>query len=149
MTPSGFSENSILTRQPSKIMLGFLVGTHLLALASLYLSDLEPGLSGFLSLAIVCHGYHVYRQSCLLLGRDVVKRLLRRNDLWFLLLADGRQVAAELVGDMVVLEWFVSLQFRHDKKVYPLVLWNDSANQDELRHLRVWLRLHAGQQLAW
>ena len=149
MRQGGFTEHGILTRQPSRIMGRYLLATHLLALVSLYLSGLNPGLIGFLSLAIVCHGVHVYRQSYLLVGSDVVRQVLHKNSRWFLVMADGRQIAADLTGDIIVLEWFVSLQFRHGSKAYPVVLWKDSANQDELRHLRVWLRLHGRQQLAY
>lgn len=150
MRQQGFSEQIDLTLVQSRMMLGFLVITHLLASLSLCLSGLNTTLVVFLNLAILCHGHQACIHYYFLATNDSVRQVWRKNGNWFVTLGDGREVAVNLVGEIIVLEWFVALRFRHDggDVTYRLVLWRDSADADELRHLRVWLRLHVGHTVA-
>jgi len=60
---------------------------------------------------------------------------------WFLQCED-KEIAAELCGEQLVLPWLIVLNFKElsSRKKHSLTLWLDSADKEELRKLRVFLK---------
>jgi len=146
----GFSEENNLHIRSSRLMLGFILATHALAVASIFLTGLSAAMMAFTSLAVLCHGYHVFSEYYLLQTGDSVRHIRLSNTTCLLTLKNSREVEVSLIGEVVVLEWIVCLKFSDSiqGKSYTAVLFSDAADADEFRRLRVWLRLHAQHEVA-
>jgi hypothetical protein len=127
--------------EPSRIMLGFLISIHLVAMIALWQADLQLLMSAALTLAILCYGVYSYSRFYRLTHARSVRTLRLEGTNWQLEMSDARQLQVSLVNEMVIFSWFIAVQFKeiHSSKKYPVALFRDSADKDEQRRLRVWL----------
>lgn len=123
--------------KPSRIARHLHGGVAVLAILALWCSALPWWLNTIMTLLLAAAArWRWQRDTCLL-----VSGLACREGTWLLRGASG-ELRAELVGEQVVLPWLVVLQWRdlQGNKPVSLSLWPDSAVQDDLRRLRVFLR---------
>jgi len=130
---------------PSRYHCILLTVVHLLALAALPLSGMEPWLVAALGLAVAASLAWSLRRYGLLKDPRSVIRLVWRDGHWSLGLASGDVVAASLDSNLVVLSWLVVLHFRDERgNRYPVTLFPDSTAPDGLRRLRVMMKYGGG-----
>ena len=124
-------------------MLGFIIVSHLLALISVWVSALNPLMQGSLSLALFCSGYYAVKRYYLLGSTESISAIYRFGNQWKLVFYGGRSVEVTLFNELYITSWFISVRFHEHKRRrnHAVALFYDSADQNELRKLRVWLTL--------
>lgn len=132
---------SFIALKPSRIARNLHVVLALLALLALCLSGVESIWKVLLTLLLLWAAVWQWRRD----QSVPVKGLSCKSGRWYLLI-DDREYQGELCGEQRVLSWWVMLQWREDamqkktQKKKVLVLWPDSADPEDLRRLRVFLR---------
>jgi hypothetical protein len=135
-----------LQLRPSKILLCFVVISHLLAGFAVWLSAVNVGLAVFLSLAVILHGIHCRQTYCLGTWPHGIAGCVLRNEEWYLQYQGAERVTeirADLCDGFRLTSRFVSVRFKEVEsgRCHDLALFSDSADPDQLRRLRVWLGL--------
>jgi len=139
---------------PSRRLCLFILSTHCLAAAVIWLSRLDPWLCLFGDLLILLGYYRARRQHCtvgervLCYGRQVVDESVQeqqdREQLGWSLCgpeqgAQGQSV--ELCSPVLIWSWLIVLQLRNGLgQRFSLALLADNTRADEVRRLRVLLR---------
>ena len=127
-----------LQLQPSRSLLVFLAGGHILAGVAVCLLPLPALMRTGL---VVLLGLLFLRQwhAC---SRNLPALLLRRDSQLELIAADGEPVVVEVGDDTVAWPWLVVLHLRTEAgRRSALVLFPDGlAGDDAHRRLRLWLR---------
>lgn len=127
-----------LNLEPSRILAGYTVLGHLLALSVLFYPMTIP-VSARLLIAIAVVLSFVYHWRT----REPVAALRApiKDDLWLLQLKNGDEVDARLYGEYTVTTWLIVLRFRIvDGGRVTVVILSDSGEGDEIRRMRVYLR---------
>ncbi|MEA3277511.1 MAG: protein YgfX [Pseudomonadota bacterium] len=134
----------------SRRLAGFVLVTHAAALTSVALLPVAWYVR--LTLALTVLGSLAYQSAVHLIRTApwAVREALRESDgTWTLILASGARVDANLSPSTLVTTGLVVLNFRCGGwRLRSLVLLPDALNENELRRLRVRLRLSGSQQAA-
>jgi len=133
---------SFIALKPSRIARNLHVVLALLALLALCLSGVGSIWKVLLALLLLWAALWQWRRD----QSVPVKGLSCKSGRWCFLIND-REYQGELCGEQRVLSWWVMLQWREDtmqkktmQKKKVLALWPDSADPEDLRRLRVFLR---------
>lgn len=129
-------ELAYISLKPSRIARYLHLTVTLLALFALVSSGLLWWLKIILAGLLVVSGWQWWRDRCM-----PVQAIACADGQWRVWTSCG-ETHVELTLAPLVLSWLVVLQWRapHNGKRYGLALWPDSAHQDDLRKLRVFLR---------
>lgn len=124
-----------VTLKPSRMAFYLAVAAVLLAVLAVWLS----GINVLVKLLLVCLLLWViaYHQ-----GVPPVTVGCTNGQWWLLDQGSGHRIPVERCGDLCVLAWLVVMQYRRSDngKTFVLALWPDSADREDLRRLRVFLR---------
>lgn len=128
-----------LSPTPSKTLMLVTLVAGLLSLMGIGLSNLHWPLAAALTFAVlVSCSFHIL---CLLgkIGSSI-RQVQYFGEGWWISLADGRTLKADLAGPIVVLPYLVRLGFRVGNERFDWVVLASSLSQTEHRRLRVTLR---------
>ena len=129
-----------LSLSPSRRLLYFILLTHALAGAAIWLSRLDAFVCFLVDLG-VCVGAVLALRQHWLVGERV---LVLREDGWELEVG-GKARAVVLCEPVLLWSWMVVLRVRPvGGWVIPLVILADNCCAEERRRLRVWLRTKGG-----
>ena len=127
----------VLNLRPSRRLAAYTLLGHMLAISVLFYPMSIPLLSRLMiALAVVVSFIYHWRT------REQVRALRApiKDDLWWLQLQDGSEVAARLSGEYAVVFWIIVLRFKTmDKRKLTVVILGDSGDNEEIRRLRVYL----------
>ncbi len=125
----------------SYLLLTLILGLHFGAVLFLLLIDWPPLFLLLIAVLLVASTYWQVRHHCLRQSASAIQRLGFDSGGWWLECNDGRH-CADLLGDTVVTGFVVILNFRVAMpwRRRSIVLFNDAAESEELRLLRVFLR---------
>jgi hypothetical protein len=131
-------EFSIISLKPSRIALYLQAGVLVLAWIALALSGLSWIFKSGLILLLLLTGFHCLRQQ-----RSAMISSMGYGQQQDWVMRNQKKVAVDLQGEQLVLPWLVVIQWREKEsgKKGALALWPDSARKDDLRRLKVFLRL--------
>lgn len=146
MLPNKFEMPLDLEINPSRTSLALLLCFLFLALISvLFLNGLEYLFRLLLTVIHFFFAFHFLK----VFYKPVVKKLVidANNDM-YLIFNNQQRRAVVLTGECIVSSYIVFLQFKSPgkRKVYRLVLFNDSVNSEGLRRLKVRLRFITGTE---
>jgi len=133
-------EFSVISLKSSRIALCLQMGALLLALAALCLSGLSWILKLWLSLLLLLiGGYEIRKQRVAV----ITSMGYGQQQGW--MMVGEKKIAMDLYGEQLVLPWLVVIQWKEKEsgKKGALALWADSAHKEDLRRLRVFLRVGA------
>lgn len=147
----------ILHLKPSIQLMGLVTTAHLVAAIGVICSGLELALKLALLLAFCLYFFICIRRFVLLLAPESIRELRWTEDHISLRLADGRVVDVEVKGEMLVTFFVTVVNFKvlnlevvnlkgvnfkaaRARDRFPLILFNDSGDQDLIRRFRVWCR---------
>lgn len=124
-----------ITLKPSRGAFYLAIAAALLAVLAVWLSGLDALVKSLLTALLVWVIAHRQAGPPVTLGCT--------NGQWWLLdQGCHHRVPVERRGDLCVLAWLVVMKYRRSDngKTLVLALWPDSADSEELRRLRVFLR---------
>lgn len=131
----------IITLKPSCISLRLHLGILLLALASVLLC----GLSWLIKIPLVlCFSGRLFPVR----NHFRVVKMGFEQGHWWAIVDNGEMIGnkmkIQLIGEQLVLPWLVVMNIRVEdsRQKHSFVLWRDTADKDDLRRLRVFLRYH-------
>lgn len=142
----------ILHLKPSIQLMGLVTTSHLVAVIGVICSGLELALKLALLLTFCLYFFICVRRFVLLRAPESIRELRWTEDHMSLSLADGRIVDVEVKGEMLVTSLVIVLNFKvvnfevvdfktsRARDRFPLILFNDSGDQDLIRRFRVWCR---------
>lgn len=131
-------EFSVISLKRSRIAT-FLQGMVLvLALVAIGLSGLAGTLKLWLALLLLLTGLHYTRQQ-----QNIMMSRIGYGQQQAWVMIGQEKIAVDLQGEQLVLPWLVVIQWKEKEsgKKGALALWPDSAANDDLRRLRVFLRV--------
>lgn len=130
-------ELSVISLKPSRIAIYLQGIVWILAMVAIVISGFSWLLKSSLILLLLTAFYQVNTQrkimiSCISFGQQQ----------GWIIMRDKKKFVVELQGEQLVLPWLVVLQWREkeSRQQGALALWPDSAQKDDLRRLRVFLR---------
>jgi len=131
-------EFSVISFKPSRITMYVQASALVLALAALALSGLSWVLKSWLTLLLLLTGFHYTRKQ-----RNVMISRMGYGQQQGWVMVGEKKIAMDLSGEQLVLPWLVVIQWKEKEsgKKGALSLWPDSASEEELRRLRVFLRV--------
>ena len=127
-----------LNLKPSRALAAYTILGHLVAIAALFYPMSIP-VSARLVIAVAVLISLVYHWRT----REPVTALRApiKDDLWLLQTRDGNDVYARLTGEYTVTTLLMVIRFKClDRRKLTVVILPDSAAQDEIRRMRVYLR---------
>jgi len=128
--------------RPSNRLVVYLVSIHAITGASCVATPVPSYLKVVLLIAVVASLVHGLRRHALLLSSKSVTALtLGRDGVWSLALGDGRLLEATLRPGALIHPRLMVLGFRCEQWGTSVVLAGDNADRDQVRRLRVRLRL--------
>ncbi|MBI1194532.1 MAG: hypothetical protein GC138_01615 [Gammaproteobacteria bacterium] len=135
-----WTRQSIRVR-PSRALAAYLILIHGVAAVGIVASPLSVSLAFASYLLLGASLVLGLRRVLLLSPGAVVGLTCDRNGGWSLALADGRVFVAKLKPGALIHPRLMVLNFRGPRRGFNVVLIDDNADQDEVRRLRVRLRL--------
>jgi hypothetical protein len=108
----------------------------MLVLVALWRAGLPTGLGLALGFAVVVSAIHQLMLIAGFLPQSILTLRYTGTD-WWLTLASGDTVRAELTGLRIVLPWLVSVHFKTARGCYSCVVLRDQVTKTEHRRLRV------------
>lgn len=127
--------------KPSEWLLRSVIALHLTACAAVLLCDLYLSVRFALLLLVLASLWReLRRHGAAVAGGGI---LLKCNDRDWSIDEAGQCSSVDLLPDSRVLPYAVVVRLRHPQRRWPrsVLLLADSAHADELRRLRIWLRL--------
>jgi hypothetical protein len=125
----------------SRIRSLLVASTHLMAVVALILAHVDIPLKLALGVALLASVWTALRH-CLLYDPRCVRRLVCTDGQFRLTLASGAEVTVVLSGSSCIWYWLTVAGFRDPAGIrYDVVLLPDSADINEFRRARVFLKL--------
>lgn len=113
----------------------FLLAVHALLLVAIVALPLSFGLRLLFLASLLVHG--VWSLFGLLRLAQISHLMLESERVVFV--SNGERQVVEAFMPVLVTGWIMILKLTHNGGAVYLALWNDSADVDQLRQLRVWL----------
>jgi hypothetical protein len=125
----------------SNLLFCFLTLIHLLAIVLILACPVSRVIKGVFTFLIASHYAWALYEYVFRLAASSLQSLRWDGQQWLLVCNDG-SYCAQLMHDSVVTHWLVLLRFRlaSGGKSRVAVIFNDAADTDELRRMRVFLR---------
>lgn len=131
-------ELACISLKPSRIAMGVRRIVLAMSLAAIGLSGLSWTFKGCLGLLLLLAGLYDRDKQ----GKAVITGIGYGEQRGWVMI-NQEKVAVDLQGEQLVLPWLVVVQWqeRESRKKGALALWPDSAATDDLRRLRIFLRM--------
>lgn len=130
---SGVHLNIALSSSLSHCLLLFLVHTFLFV--AVIAVPLSSRLQAVFLLMLFAHG--IWTCFSLRKEREITRLMVEYEQVTFV--CGGRLRVVDEVTPLLITAWLMILDLKCHGKVHRLTLWNDSADAQSLRRLRVWL----------
>lgn len=112
-----------------------LFAAHIVLLFALAFLSISPWIKIGLFLALLANGYHTYRA---LREQGEITRLTLEHE-QLSAVHRGQWCEVQTFSPIFVTSWVIIFKLKVDDRTYRLALWQDSADVEQLRQLRVWL----------
>lgn len=151
MLQNKFERPLDLALRPSRIFYFYLVVIFICACIGIIISDVFSVTNRLILFILLFVSFAVWLKNNLAL--NVINLKITEDSVWKLVTKNNKQYEVELFGECIVtyfLIWlnFSSVNMQGKKKKFYVLLFLDSADKEQLRQLRVRLRLLKNKRLA-